>query len=112
MATKKEKQLATLLLKERLEHLTGKKVIFKEGNPISNKLPGDIDDALMDIAQMTNKLTYGNIIRFNPSLIQLNQLKRLCTERRGLIKAGSDENDLDLIGLEDRIIAIVKGVQN
>ncbi len=30
MVTKKEKQLATLLLKERLERLTGKKVILKE----------------------------------------------------------------------------------
>ena len=31
MVTKKEIQLATLLLKERLERLTGKKVILKEG---------------------------------------------------------------------------------
>ncbi len=30
MATKREKQLATILLKERLERLTGKKVVFKE----------------------------------------------------------------------------------
>lgn len=30
MITKREKQLAKLLLKERLEHITGKKVILKE----------------------------------------------------------------------------------
>ena len=30
MATKREKQLAALLIKERLERLTGKKVILKE----------------------------------------------------------------------------------
>ena len=30
MATKREKQLATTILKERIERLTGKKVVFKE----------------------------------------------------------------------------------
>jgi hypothetical protein len=30
MATNKEKQLATILLKERIERLTGKKVVLKE----------------------------------------------------------------------------------
>ena len=37
MATNKEKQLATLLLKERLERLTGKKVILKEKKAIDLK---------------------------------------------------------------------------
>jgi hypothetical protein len=33
MATELEKKLATILLKERLERLTGKKVLFKEHKP-------------------------------------------------------------------------------
>jgi hypothetical protein len=32
MATEKEKQLAIKILKERIEHATGQKVILKEGN--------------------------------------------------------------------------------
>jgi len=38
MATKKEIKLATLLLKERLERLTGKKVVFKESEGVDLKI--------------------------------------------------------------------------
>ena len=36
MVTKREKQLATILLKERIESMTGKKVVLKEENNIRN----------------------------------------------------------------------------
>ncbi|MDD3988175.1 MAG: hypothetical protein PHC93_04395 [Candidatus Omnitrophica bacterium] len=43
MATKREKQLATLLLKERLERLTGKKVILEDMINVSKDFEPDAE---------------------------------------------------------------------
>ncbi len=65
MITKREKQLATLLLKERLERLTGKKVILKEGvqrvtidqmnDILTNTSPGTIIACSMIVKPRMNK---------------------------------------------------------
>ena len=51
MATNREKQLATLLLKERIEHLTGKKVVLKEtvSPPKDLKKAGEIAEQIRRI---------------------------------------------------------------
>ena len=51
MATNREKQLATLLLKERIEHLTGKRVVLKEtvSPPKDLKKAGEIAEQIRRI---------------------------------------------------------------
>lgn len=54
MATQREKQLAALLLKERLERVTGKKVVLKEGGATlpSNHTIQVVSKALLDFMNM------------------------------------------------------------
>jgi hypothetical protein len=62
MATKKEKQLATILLKERIERLTGKKVIFKEGvYTVLDKWEEILARTLAPVADKDSKI-YKNIV--------------------------------------------------
>jgi len=51
------------------------------GNPITNKLPYDIDSFLQDIAQMENLFSYGDIMEFGnrvkeEDIEKLTKLKR------------------------------------
>lgn len=68
MATNKEKQLATLLLKERLERLTGKKVVLKEGGSYEDELEtyqdvaNKIVDIMSNIEDTTDALNHGSIL--------------------------------------------------
>jgi len=62
MATKKEKQLAIQLLKERIERLTGKKVMFKESN---------LDDNIHDMANYYDDYGLGDFLdRFDVENVQ------------------------------------------
>jgi len=65
MATRKEKQLAILLLKERLEHLTNKKVILEENNEVKEKKPYKEEDGkkALDIALRTYRNSGGRLER-------------------------------------------------
>ena len=65
MATPREKQLAITLLKERIEHLTGKKVILKENEIEETAKFGRRGDPLNIslIKAGLDYLTVGNVIR-------------------------------------------------
>lgn len=55
---------------------TVKESVKLEGNNVSSDIPDDIDDFLKDVAQMTNVISYNDIIKFGNKLSQSEQYRK------------------------------------
>jgi len=76
------------------------------GNKVSD-LTGRLDSALQDLAQMTGKIDYGNIIDFsNKSTKKQQQELSLMFDDLSDLHEGGDEKEID--ELETKIANIVK----
>lgn len=71
--------------------------VLKEGNPVSGELPPRVDAWLQDVAQMTNKINYGDIMKIRYT--DENKKKLRHWHKKWNIAADEDNQDeMDHIG--------------
>lgn len=68
--------IATALVADSAKPERVDSIVKLEGNNISSDIPDDIDDFLKDVAQMTNVISYNDIIKFGNKLSQSEQYRK------------------------------------
>lgn len=81
---------------------------LKEGNPVSNKLPGSLDSFLQDIAQVHGLISYNDIMKFNPDENQIKELKRLRAKYNREAQYNDEESEKTLASISKEVANIVK----
>lgn len=88
-----------------------KKSRLKEGNPVTDKLPGVVDSFLQDIAQFTNLISYRDIMNHEYTDAEIKRLKSLGRKwNREYEYAEDDPESAEIIKkIEKEVASIVKG---
>lgn len=71
--------------------------VLKEGNPVSGELPPRVDAWLQDVAQMTNKINYGDIMKIRYTDENKKKLRHW-HKKRNIAADEDNQDEMDHIG--------------
>lgn len=76
---------------------------LNENNGVSSKLPADIDMFLQDVAQITNAISYSDIMKFNPSSSDISAIRKQMKSWKEACEY-EDEDLMNKVGKQIKLI--------